>query len=318
MWSSRTSLPACCSSSGSISTSCGLGTHVSSRSRSRSSAAKSRPVPSRRRRACHRGRRREQLPGDDTRRRRETGEPPGPARRHGDRYERLRRIVSALYDRERSGVGCHLDISMVRTLLSLNALGLTNAQIPGPQRGPAEFAGGYGIFPSKDGFVVIGVNSDGLFRGRVGDGNARARRGRAVPVVRGSGSTRPEVNEIVAAWTSQFDSDTLIELAATAEVPCGRVSTPEDLLDDAEFRAHGFLEAVDDGLGGTIDTAAQPDGLPPRDQLHPADRRRPRSWRSSVSATTSSTSCRSWGVGTARATVVKAAAPGSVGGFTWI
>ena len=170
-------------------------------------------------------------------------------------------IVTALYDRERSGVGCHLDISMVRTLLSLNALGLTNAQFQVRSEAPPNSPAGYGIFPSKDGFVVIGVNSDGLFR--------RLASVMGMPELADDPRYRsyvdrdpraPEVNEIVARWTSQFDSDTLIELAATAEVPCGKVNTPEDLLDDAEFRGHGFLEPVHDGLGGTIDTAANPMG----------------------------------------------------------
>src|SRR5260221_13154534 len=71
--------------------------------------------------------------------------------------------MTALLERERTGRGQHIEISMVRTLLTLNSIAVTGKQIPSTREyltAPV----GYGIYPTKDGYIVLGVNSDKLWR----------------------------------------------------------------------------------------------------------------------------------------------------------
>ena len=69
-------------------------------------------------------------------------------------------IASALVERGRTGTGQHLDISMVRVLLSFNAISITGEQISpaGDLESPGSSPAGMGIFPASDGYVALGVN----------------------------------------------------------------------------------------------------------------------------------------------------------------
>ena len=177
-------------------------------------------------------------------------------------------IVTALYEREVTGVGRHLDISMVRTLFSLNSIGVTTAQIPVPESARVESLAGYGIFPTANGFVTIGVNSDAFFRRLA---VAMDRPDLAEDPRYSSFEQRDprahEVDEIITSWTSELDSDSVIERIGGAGVPCGKINTPQDILDDPEIRALGLIDEVDDGLGGSIDTPANPMGFRGRDSV---------------------------------------------------
>jgi crotonobetainyl-CoA:carnitine CoA-transferase CaiB-like acyl-CoA transferase len=179
-------------------------------------------------------------------------------------------IVTALYERERSGVGRHVDVSMVRTLLSLNSLGIAIAQIPFPGGVLPPSPAGYGIFPTRNGYVTFGVNSDNLFRRLA---TAMGMPGLADDLRYRSYEDRDEraaeVAEIISAWSSLLDSETVISRAEAAGVPCGRVNTPEDVLDDPTFRDLRLIQTTGDGLGGTIDTASNPMGYAAEDRAIP-------------------------------------------------
>lgn len=169
-------------------------------------------------------------------------------------------IATALYERERTGKGRHLDISMVRTLLALNSCGITGAQIPGWEVGARTV--GYGIFPASDGFVTIGVNNDSLFARLAvamempefgSDPRFVGYEGRVKNVAAG--------DEIVSAWTSARTAQEVIAIVAPTGVPCGRIATPEDVLADQQLRDLDYFDVVDDGIGGTIDTPRNPLGF---------------------------------------------------------
>lgn len=170
-------------------------------------------------------------------------------------------ISAALYGREQSGTGCHLDISMVQSLLALNATNITSAQISTADTVNVRTAG-YGLYPTKDGYVTIGVNNDSLF-GRL----ARAMgRSELTEDPRYSGYRQrdkhvEEIDEIVNHWTSSHYSEEILGRLRAAEIPCGRVATPRDILTDENLRDIGYLQAVQDGLGGTIETPANPLGF---------------------------------------------------------
>jgi crotonobetainyl-CoA:carnitine CoA-transferase CaiB-like acyl-CoA transferase len=162
-------------------------------------------------------------------------------------------IVTALFERETTGKGQHLEISMVRTLLALNSIAITGKQIPSS----VEYLTtpvGYGIFPSKDGYVCLGVNSDKLWQKLC---ESMGRPELAVDPRFASYKERDirteEGNAIVGEWTMSLTSQELVDIVGPSGMPCGRIASPEDVLGESDIRSMGWLLSVDDGLGGTIE-----------------------------------------------------------------
>jgi crotonobetainyl-CoA:carnitine CoA-transferase CaiB-like acyl-CoA transferase len=170
-------------------------------------------------------------------------------------------IVTALFERARTGLGRHLDISMVRSLLSLNSAGITSDQIT-PDGSLNSKPAGYGVYRTADGYVTIGVNSDSLFARLVGAmGRPEMALDPRYAAYKVRDAAAQSIDEMIGEWTkSQLTSEIVARVAAVG-VPVGRVSTSDDLLSDESLRALGFFESVDDGIGGLIDTPANPMGF---------------------------------------------------------
>jgi crotonobetainyl-CoA:carnitine CoA-transferase CaiB-like acyl-CoA transferase len=168
-------------------------------------------------------------------------------------------VVSALYRRQRTGRGDHIAISMVNTLLALNSINITGAQIPAE---PGYGTAAYGIFETADSHVVLGVNSDRLW-GRLCQSMKRPdlaadpryatylERDRRVP----------EVNAIVAEWAAQRTSAEIVERVGPSGVPVGQVASPDDVLRSEPLSRVGYVWDVDDGAGGTLKVPANPLGM---------------------------------------------------------
>ena len=185
-----------------------------------------------------------------------TGFPEGPPTRGGGAladfvgglYLALG-IVAALRDRDRSGRARVLDLSNQDAVFAItdsaatiwSDLGVRSERV-GNQH---PFAAPYDAFEAKDGWVVIATASNRLFR-RLCEGIGRPdlssdprykdHRGRA--------KHRAQVNADVGAWVSQRSCDAVVEALgpAGADVPCARVASPEELVDDPQLNARGMLE----------------------------------------------------------------------------
>ena len=107
------------------------------------------------------------------------------------------------------------------------------------------FTAPYDCYPTTDGYVVVGTASNKLFRalctaiGRpelAGDERYRSHRGRA--------ARRVELNQILADWMAPRScAEALRALGPEgAGVPCTRVASPEELIDDPQLLARGMLE----------------------------------------------------------------------------
>jgi crotonobetainyl-CoA:carnitine CoA-transferase CaiB-like acyl-CoA transferase len=161
-------------------------------------------------------------------------------------------VVTALFERSQTGVGRHLDISMVKSLMALNSSAITGVQIA--QVDPTDWnVAAYGIFECADGYVAIGVNSDVLFS-RICDAMGRddLAQDPRYATYRERDTRIPEINTILAAWTLAHSVDEVVEQLGRHRVPNGRVATPESVLEDPMLRKLDFFDEIDDGLGGTI------------------------------------------------------------------
>jgi crotonobetainyl-CoA:carnitine CoA-transferase CaiB-like acyl-CoA transferase len=158
-------------------------------------------------------------------------------------------ITTAFLERLRTGIGRHIDVSLVRTMLTLNSVALVAAQMPAAPWTTAAM----GVFPTKDGLICIGVNSDRLWArlakcmGRpelADDPQYRSYRERDVRAA--------EVNSLIAEWTSRHSSADLMKLMGPTGLPVGAVMSADDLLGAASADRLGWWADVPDGIGGSV------------------------------------------------------------------
>ena len=171
-------------------------------------------------------------------------------------------ILMALLHRERTGVGQHVDISMVDAMASLNeravmSYGVTGAALPpGEERHVAPF----GPFSARDGHLVIGVVGDALWRRfctaiarpdladdpRLADGTGRAHHLETV--------LRPAID----AWVAGRDKESAAQALAEAGVPAGPVYDAGEVAESAHIKARHMLVDVELPGYGAFPVVASP------------------------------------------------------------
>lgn len=169
-------------------------------------------------------------------------------------------IMTALLNRFRTGAGARLDLSMAECMLALNATEMAKFQIVGAAKAYSEpLATPFGVFPTKDRFIVIGVNSDGFWvrlctamhrPDLVDDARFKTDAQRAVH--------SRAVIRIVTNWTSSRPGRELIRVMESNGVPCSLVASVDDVLRDAAYLSRGAVTPVADGLGTKVVLPANP------------------------------------------------------------
>jgi len=155
-------------------------------------------------------------------------------------------IVLALLRRERTGEGGRVDVSLLESLLSAlayhNATWLLAGEVPSRLGNRHPSLAPYETFEAADGYVIVGVGSEGLWRAlcevlglretaddpRFGTNalrvlNYEALRALLSPIFRRRG---------VEAWTAALGG---------AGVPCGRVRSVAEALEGPQVAARGLL-----------------------------------------------------------------------------
>jgi crotonobetainyl-CoA:carnitine CoA-transferase CaiB-like acyl-CoA transferase len=158
-------------------------------------------------------------------------------------------ISSGLLDRDRSGRARVLDLSNQDAIFAIADSAATiqaGLGIPTDRVGNQHpFTAPYDAFEATDGWIVIGTASNKLFRalcdaiGRPelkGDERFRNHRRRA--------ARRVEINALVGAWVAERSCDAVLAALGPdgADVPCARVSRPEELIDDPQLLARDMIE----------------------------------------------------------------------------
>ncbi len=169
-------------------------------------------------------------------------------------------IVTALLHRQVTGIGRHIDIAMVHTLMAFNGIAIAGQSLGDDSERPLPTSP-YGYFVARDGFVSIAVNVDPLwvkFTAAIGRPELASDPRYANHADRDP--RREEVTEIVEAWTCQRTCDEVVSTLSPLGVPCGRLTTPAELLESPDLRRLGFLKTVADGMGGTVDVVSNPLG----------------------------------------------------------
>lgn len=170
----------------------------------------------------------------------------------------------ALYRRTRTGVGCHIDISMVEALFHMQehtvyAASMDPEYVPtrnGPHYGPLSPAG---VFKGPENWLVIlctQLQIEGLWKAMGQPGFANDQRF-ADPNARLE--YRDELTAEIESWMAGFDTDReVLDRLEANRVPCGPVLNPADAVNHPFFVERGAVRQVTDPLLGTVDIPGFP------------------------------------------------------------
>ncbi|MSQ19724.1 MAG: CoA transferase [Betaproteobacteria bacterium] len=158
-------------------------------------------------------------------------------------------VVTALYEREKTGVGRLVEVSMQEAIYSSlsSNLGMwwgSNGKAPprtGNQHGGLAEAP-YNVYPTKDGYIAIICVGEQHWKSLI---EAMER-----PDLRGDSrftslkkrvENMAAVDELVNAFTARFDKQPLFELLMKHRVPCAPVRDLDEVVNDPHLHARGAL-----------------------------------------------------------------------------
>lgn len=188
-------------------------------------------------------------------------------------------VYEALRRRERTGLGGHIELSLLQTALTWLSIPLMG--VAGGNGVPHRLGSGlagvvpYGAFPASDGYVFISAGNDDLWGRLCGalDAPQLARRS-------GFGTNgervqrRAEVTDELSAITREFDSETLLQRLNAQRVPCAPVNTLDQVLADEQVRAIGALAEMEHPTIPDFRVVNLPmtfDGVYPSQEIPPPD-----------------------------------------------
>lgn len=160
-------------------------------------------------------------------------------------------IMMALYNRDRTGEGQQIDVSMVDTIFSLleNAVVTTTMTGKVPQReGNIDPAiAPFDIFEAKDGYVAIGVGNDKLFEKfchtirmpeLLEDQRYKTNTLRCKNYFNG-------LQKTIQTWVSEREKDDIEALFEQAGIPCGPVLDMQEAINHPHIKAREMVVDID-------------------------------------------------------------------------
>ena len=163
----------------------------------------------------------------------------------------------ALLQRERTGRGCHIDVSMVDSLVHMHETGIYAPSISDfePLRAGRHYqpSSPGAAFRGPEGWIVVFVTQgqiDGLWRalGRpelADDERFRNNEGRL--------ANRDELTAIIEGWMAGFDTDDdVVAVLDQHRVPCSKVLSPAEFADQPHLVERGMIRQVDDPVAGRV------------------------------------------------------------------
>jgi crotonobetainyl-CoA:carnitine CoA-transferase CaiB-like acyl-CoA transferase len=160
-------------------------------------------------------------------------------------------VLAALYERERTGAGRTLEVSLYETALSLLASQLVGylgvGVVPGREGSAFSQIAPYQVFPTRDGDLMIVAGNDKLFEALCGV--------LGVPELNGDPrfltnpdrvANRPELLEALEARTRERESAELLEALVAAGVPASPVHDVGEAARHPQTEALGILQQLGD------------------------------------------------------------------------
>ena len=172
-------------------------------------------------------------------------------------------IAAALYDRERTGQGCYLEVAMLDSVFSMLLTSLARrlftdraARRVGnrhPETYPVD------SFSTRDGDIVLVAFSDQIFR-QLMDCIGRPELARDSRFSNNSNRNahESELREAIASWTSGLTQGQALERLREAGVPAAPVWSLDQLLTSGHLQARGAMQEGINAVLGKIPLVPQP------------------------------------------------------------
>ncbi|NJN19322.1 MAG: CoA transferase [Oscillochloris sp.] len=166
--------------------------------------------------------------------------------------------LTALHQRQRSGLGQVVDIGIYEAVLSMMESMIPEYQFAGQAR---ERTGNVlpniapsNIYPTNDGgWFAIGANADAIFRRLASAmGQPELADDERYATHRSRGENQAELDDLIAAWTIAHSADEIQALMDAHGVPAGRIYTAKEMLNDPHFAARQAIVGVADRHLGEI------------------------------------------------------------------
>jgi len=183
-------------------------------------------------------------------------------------------LVTALFDRERTGVGCRVEVSMQEAVFPslasnlgrLAAAGAAAATRTGNRHGGLAESP-YNVYPTADGFIAIlcvGETHWDALLGAMGREDLRGDPRYSTLAARVL--NMDSVDQLVEEFTRRQTKQALFENLVRLRVPCAPVRELAEVVTDPHLHARRALENVDHPLYGRMVLPNSPlrfEGLPP-------------------------------------------------------
>jgi CoA:oxalate CoA-transferase len=167
--------------------------------------------------------------------------------------------VAALYAREVWGVGQHVDVSKQEATFGLNRLMLAQADAEGQVVGRTRSYVYGGIFPCRDGYVMLYPREDRQWRALVeimsqpemADDERFLNRAARI-------QNAGEVNSMISRWTETLGKDEIYSQVAPSGCPVGLYADSRDLHRSPQLQARRFFRAVVHPQAGELSYPIRP------------------------------------------------------------
>jgi CoA:oxalate CoA-transferase len=199
-----------------------------------------------------------------------TGQPEGPPTAVGESLADVATgmfgafaITTALYEREQSGSGRHIDLAMFDSLVAMQLTALArlwaSAEAPGRVGNRHPVTTPVDAFRAADGLVAMVVPSDAHFTrlctameqpGLVEDARFRDNASRA--------RHEPELKRLIEQWSSRLSVEELLTRCAKADIPAGPVWNLKQAAQSEHAVARALFHRVAHPAFGALEYPPQP------------------------------------------------------------
>lgn len=149
-------------------------------------------------------------------------------------------ILSALWERERSGQGQWIDVSLLDTMVSWQTYLAGNYfatnNDPKPLGGAHPNIVPYQVFEASDGHFILAVGNDSLWNSLVDVLDVEALRDRKFKTNPDRVQNRDELISVLEEIFKRKTRDEWVDMLESAKIPCGPVNKLSDILNDTHIK----------------------------------------------------------------------------------